>query len=204
MSALPAFCDTTPVPAGGARATICSFCHRGSILPDSTLNDSANVYVYHDRMTRASGAMVPVTSALHANGSVDVRYVQCIKCHDNPPDFNVHYLHVWQYLLQCCECHLYSVRCGTVRGPDPSNPGDTIVRFVQLADTGLEGRMIPIADGRAHLNNKVDIVMKRRVEDSLNLKGRFDPARFVWDNFTKDCYNLPGCHKSGNAGVNRR
>jgi len=192
------FCDTATMTYKGETMTRCSFCHLGSIKLDSTLNDSANVQVYHDRMVPADGGFIPAIDTLHANGSIDLRFGKCTLCHEYPPpNINVHYSHYVLYQMQCYECHVYSVQCSTDRHPNPSNPADTVDTLVQLMVTGIDGAAIPVANSRAHLNNRVDVAFRKRAEDSINLGDTFDKNLYLWNSFEKKSHHMSkgcGCH----------
>jgi hypothetical protein len=95
--------------------------------------------------------------------------------------------------MQCGDCHVYSVRCSTDRHPDPSNPVDTVDTLIQMMRSGIGGVLVPVANGRAHLNNKVDIAFRKRAEDSINLGDTFDRNAYLWDGFEKKSHNLKGC-----------
>ena len=194
---LPAskFCDTARIAYKGDTMTRCSFCHLGSIKLDSTLNDSTNAQIYHDRMMPADDGFLPATGRLHANGSIDLQFGRCTICHEYPPrNIRAHDLHVVQDLMQCYDCHVYSVQCSTDRHPDPSNPADTVDTLVQILQNGIGGLMIPVADSRAHLNNRVDVAFRKRAEDSINLGDTFDKNLYLWDSFGKKSHNMnKGC-----------
>jgi hypothetical protein len=66
------FCDTTTVTYKGGTMTRCSFCHAGSVIPDSTLKDSTNTQEYHDRMLATDNRPLPMTGTLHADGTVSL------------------------------------------------------------------------------------------------------------------------------------
>ena len=190
------FCDTAAITYKGKTMTRCSFCHLGSIQLDSTLNDSTNTQVYHDRMAPAEGGPLPVTGKLHANGRVNCEFGTCSICHAFPPNpyQGVHYNHVTLNGMQCFECHANSVRCSTDRHPDPSNPSDTVDTLIQIIRDGIGGLMIPVADSRAHLNNRVDVAFRKRAEDSINQGDTFDRNLYLWDDFEKKSHNMgKGC-----------
>ena len=107
--------------------------------------------------------------------------------------------------MQCYECHAYSVQCSTDRHPNPSNPADTVDTLVQIMINGIGGTAIPVANNRAHLNNNMDVVFRKRIEDSINLGSSFDKTEFLWDNVTKTATNMRGCGcHSGPAGIAKR
>jgi hypothetical protein len=194
------FCDTAAITYKGETTTRCSFCHAGSVKSDSTLNDSTNAQVYHDRMMSAENGPLPVTGNLHANGTVDLEFGQCDLCHDFPPRLlnnpraqYAHDVHVLLDQMKCCDCHVTSVQCSIDRHPDPSNPQDTVDTLIQIMRQGAGGLLIPVADIRAHLNNKVDVAFRKRAEDSINCGDTFDRNSYLWDGFEKKSHNMKGC-----------
>jgi hypothetical protein len=73
---------------------------------------------------------------------------------NNPGAQYSHNTHVLIEGMNCCDCHVYSVRCSIDRHPDPSNPSDTVDTLIQLMRPGIGGMLIPAADRRMHLNNE--------------------------------------------------
>jgi len=184
------YCRSTTIVMNNKEKTQCSFCHTGSIKATRTLNDNYKI-IYHDS---TNGDGVPVTGKLHANGTVDAVFGQCTMCHDYAPESEIHTHHVNFLHCKCSECHLSVIKCTTEYYFD-TILGDTAISYLQTMTKSVDGQRIPEVNKMLHLNKKPDVLIKKRVQDSINLKDNFNPDRVKWNNFTRSCsMNMRACH----------
>jgi predicted CxxxxCH...CXXCH cytochrome family protein len=194
-------CQINPMTVNGAVRTRCVECHGGSIALDSAIvNDTM---VRFDAMMPAGDALYPRTSALHANGTVDLTIGQCIRCHANPPtDFALpvlrlpdsatriagHDYHCRVRQRECLECHFTSIaydKSFDITG------ADTMVNFQQKTFFGLSGDLLPAVDPRHHHDKTIDVVFKRKYQELPPPPG--NDTLFLWNAATRTCSNV-SCH----------
>ncbi len=114
----------------------------------------------------------------------------CTSCHEFPPDSGEHDYHIVQKGKKCFECHFYTVERDTFSFETDTG---TIYFFNSQKMKITEGNdTIPIIISEAHINNRVDVAIKQRVQDSINR--RLNPEEIVWDNSEKSCSKMNACH----------
>ncbi len=114
----------------------------------------------------------------------------CTSCHKYPPDSGEHDHHLIKEGKECFDCHFYTVERDTFMFETDTG---MIYRFTNMKmKITDDDDTIPIIITDAHITNKVDVVLKRRVEDSVNRQ--LIPEETIWNNCEKSCSKLSNCH----------
>ncbi len=128
--------------------------------------------------------------------SINEKLVQegCTSCHEFPSDSGEHDYHVNQEGKECFECHFFTVERDTFLFISTvGDTSDTSYRFtqqkMQITD---DNDTIPITISEIHINNRLDVAIKQRVQDSVN--DTLVEDNIVWDNSEKTCSNMKACH----------